>query len=97
MAFISERMKNSRLKDGGLPIMFSIRGETDLPEIELGHLDGYRGSKPVRIGNGAAFHKQLDIYGELIDSFYLYQRLGRPGAYARHKCIDILLTKSSDL
>lgn len=58
--------------------MFSIRGDTDLPEIELSHLDGHRGSKPVRIGNGAAFHKQLDIYGELFDSLYLYQKHGKP-------------------
>lgn len=67
MNFISDRFQHSLAKDGALPIMFSIRGETDLPEIELTHLEGYRGSKPVRIGNGAAFHKQLDIYGELLD------------------------------
>lgn len=67
MGFLSERLTHSRLPDGGLPIMFSIRGSTDLPEIELNHLDGYQGSKPVRIGNGAAFLKQLDSYGELMD------------------------------
>lgn len=81
MSFISDRMKDSRKEDGGLPIMFSIRGETDLPEIELSHLDGYRGSKPVRIGNGAAFHKQLDIYGELMDAIYLYNKYGKPVSY----------------
>jgi len=42
---------------------YSIHGETDLEEVELNHLDGYRGSRPVRIGNGAANHLQLDIYG----------------------------------
>ena len=42
---------------------YSIHGETDLEEQELNHLDGYRGSRPVRIGNGAANHLQLDIYG----------------------------------
>lgn len=79
MSFISARMTHSRVKDGSLPIMFSIRGETDLPEIELDHLEGHRGSKPVRIGNGAAFHKQLDIYGELMDAVYLYNKYGKPG------------------
>jgi GH15 family glucan-1,4-alpha-glucosidase len=52
-----------------LPIMYSIHGETDLEELELNHLDGYRGSRPVRIGNGAANHLQLDIYGGRAVSF----------------------------
>ncbi|KAI9835268.1 MAG: hypothetical protein M1819_002412 [Sarea resinae] len=78
MGFITERIKYSRSKDGALPIMFSIRGETDLKEIELSHMEGYRGSQPVRIGNGAAFHKQLDIYGELLDAIYLYNKYGKP-------------------
>ncbi|KAK3902760.1 Six-hairpin glycosidase-like protein, partial [Staphylotrichum tortipilum] len=78
MAFISERLIKSRVADGGLPIMFTIRGETDIPERELTHLDGYRGSKPVRIGNGAAFHQQFDIYGELMDGIYLYNKYGKP-------------------
>ena len=42
---------------------YSIHGRTDLEEKELNHLDGYRGSRPVRIGNGASTHLQLDIYG----------------------------------
>lgn len=53
---------------GELQIMYGLRGERDLPEIELNHLDGYKGSRPVRIGNGAAGQKQLDIYGELMDA-----------------------------
>jgi len=82
MSFISDRLKHSRNKEtGALPIMFSIRGETDLPEIELTHLDGHRSSRPVRIGNGAAFHKQLDIYGELMDAIYLYNKYGKPVSY----------------
>jgi GH15 family glucan-1,4-alpha-glucosidase len=78
MEFISERFVKSRVADGGLPIMFTIRGETDIPERELTHLDGYKGSKPVRIGNGAAFHQQFDIYGELMDAIYLYNKYGKP-------------------
>ncbi|KAJ5214925.1 CAZyme family GH15 [Penicillium chermesinum] len=64
-----------------LPLMFTIRGEYDIPEVELSHLDGYRGSRPVRIGNAAVFHTQLDIYGELLDSIYLYNKHGNPITY----------------
>jgi GH15 family glucan-1,4-alpha-glucosidase len=60
---------------------FSIWGGTDIPEVELEHLEGYRGSRPVRIGNGAAFHVQLDIYGELMDGIYLHNRFGKPVTY----------------
>jgi hypothetical protein len=51
-----------------LQIMYGLRGEEDLPEMVLSHLDGYKGSRPVRIGNGAAKQKQLDIYGEIMDA-----------------------------
>jgi len=46
--------------------LYGLHGETDLSETELDHLDGYRGSRPVRIGNGAAEQRQLDTYGELV-------------------------------
>jgi GH15 family glucan-1,4-alpha-glucosidase len=80
-SFIFQRIAETKVKKGPLPIMFTIRGETDIPEIELTHLEGYRASKPVRIGNGAAFHLQLDIYGELMDGIYLSNRLGKPISY----------------
>ncbi len=51
-----------------MQIMYGLRGEEKLPEEELIHLDGYKGSRPVRIGNEAARQKQLDIYGELMDA-----------------------------
>ena len=61
-----------------IQIMYGIDGRRNLEETELTHLDGYRGSRPVRIGNGAANQLQLDIYGELMDSVYLFNRYGEP-------------------
>jgi GH15 family glucan-1,4-alpha-glucosidase len=63
-------------KPGELGLMYSINGTKDLEEIELSHLEGYKKSRPVRIGNAAYNQLQLDIYGELIDSIYLYNKYG---------------------
>lgn len=57
-------------------VMYGLHGETDLTEQTLDHLSGYMNSKPVRIGNGAAKQKQLDIYGELVNVFYETSRFG---------------------
>ena len=67
--------------DGSLQIMYGINGEHELTERTLGHLEGYMGSQPVRIGNGAYSQLQLDIYGELLDSVYLYNKYGTPISY----------------
>ncbi|ADV21539.1 glycosyl hydrolase [Cryptococcus gattii E566] len=75
--FILERLKD-RNSDGSLQIVYTIHGGKDLEEIELNHLAGHKGSKPVRIGNGAADHLQLDIYGELLDCIYLAQKYSKP-------------------
>ncbi|KAF5023590.1 hypothetical protein F66182_4348 [Fusarium sp. NRRL 66182] len=100
MEFIMERFVHSRGPDGGLPIMFTIRGETDIPELTLDHLEGYRGSSPVRIGNGAAFHQQFDIYGELMDAIYLYNKYGKPVPWdvwkAVREILDYILTILDD-
>jgi GH15 family glucan-1,4-alpha-glucosidase len=64
--------------DGALQVMYGADGRHDLPERELPHLEGYAGSRPVRIGNGAAKELQLDIYGELLDAIYLYDKYGAP-------------------
>ena len=61
-----------------IQILYGIDGRRQLDEFTLDHLDGYRGSKPVRIGNGAYDQLQLDIYGELMDSVYLFNRYGQP-------------------
>jgi alpha,alpha-trehalase len=60
----------------GLQIMYGIRGERELPERELLHLEGYYASSPVRVGNGAAHQKQLDVFGEVLDCIHLYRRQG---------------------
>ncbi len=57
-----------------LQIMYGIRGERNLTEQELPHLSGYCDSGPVRIGNGAAEQKQLDVFGEVLDCIHLYRR-----------------------
>jgi GH15 family glucan-1,4-alpha-glucosidase len=67
--------------DGSLQVMYGIDGRHDLPEEILGHLEGYRQSSPVRIGNGAVNQLQLDIYGELMDAVYLYNKYGQPISY----------------
>ena len=59
-----------------LQIMYGVGGERFLPEVELDHLEGYRGSRPVRIGNAAASQFQLDVFGELLDTVWLYRQHG---------------------
>jgi GH15 family glucan-1,4-alpha-glucosidase len=77
MDWLTDRFREPRTaQQGPLQIMYGIDGRADLEEEVLHHLEGYRGSSPVRIGNGAADQLQLDIYGELIDSVYLYNRHG---------------------
>jgi GH15 family glucan-1,4-alpha-glucosidase len=64
-----------------LQVMYGIDGRRNLIEETLDHLDGYMGSKPVRIGNRAYNQLQLDIYGELLDAAYLYNKYGAPISY----------------
>jgi GH15 family glucan-1,4-alpha-glucosidase len=62
-------------------IVYGIDNLRDLTEQTLDHLEGYKGSRPVRIGNGAYSQLQLDIYGELLDSLYLYNKHVMPISY----------------
>jgi GH15 family glucan-1,4-alpha-glucosidase len=105
MGFTEEAMEFSRWilargqaqVGGGSPLnlMYRVDGSTDLTETILDHWEGYRGSYPVRIGNGAADQLQLDIYGEVIDSiFYADERglqLGHPGWTALVRLLDWLV------
>lgn len=103
MDFMNDRHRFNRSPEGALPIMFTIHGGTDIPEITLDHLHGYRGSQPVRIGNEAAFHQQFDIYGELLDAIYLYNKYGKPVTWEQwvsvREIIDYAMTiwKDSDM
>ena len=67
--------------DGSIQLMYGIDGRRHLEEEELPHLDGHRGSRPVRIGNGAASQLQLDMYGALMDAVYLYNKHGASISY----------------
>jgi GH15 family glucan-1,4-alpha-glucosidase len=77
---------SAELDDGGeLPIMFGVDGEQDLTEQVLPHLSGWRGSAPVRVGNGAWKQRQLDVYGELLDAAHrLPEVVDRLGPQTRH-------------
>ena len=79
MDWLTDRFRERAGTDSGpLQIMYGIDGSSELPEEILEHFEGYRRSAPVRIGNEAADQLQLDIYGELIDSVYLYNKHGTP-------------------
>ena len=80
MGWIENRIRELE-PDGRLQIMYGIDGRHKLTEEDLPQFEGYMGSQPVRIGNGAYNQLQLDIYGELMDSVYLFNKYGRPIDY----------------
>lgn len=69
MSFILSRML---LKNDGISVVYGIHGEKILKEKTIDSLDGYQGSKPVRVGNEAYIQSQNDLYGELLDAIYMY-------------------------
>jgi GH15 family glucan-1,4-alpha-glucosidase len=80
MRWIEERCR--QLKPGvPLQVMYGIDGRQDLEETVLKHFEGYRRSRPVRVGNAAYNQLQLDIYGELMDSVYIYNKAGELISY----------------
>jgi GH15 family glucan-1,4-alpha-glucosidase len=66
---------------GNLRLMYGLDGGKDLFEAELNHLEGYKQSSPVRIGNAAHDQIQLDIYGELLDAVYLFDKYAESISY----------------
>src|SRR5262249_40552388 len=79
LQWVSARVSDQVKVRGSAPplkIMYRVDGSSDLHEEDLEHFEGYLGSRPVRVGNGAADQLQLDIYGELLDSVYLADTQG---------------------
>ena len=75
--WMRDRMEDKRVGDGPpLDIMYRVDGSSDLIEETVEDFEGYRGSTPVRIGNGAADQLQLDIYGEFLDAIFLLDQKG---------------------
>jgi pentatricopeptide repeat protein len=81
LGFLAERIQEAHTKGTQLQIMYRIDGSPDLPEETLSHFEGYRGSSPVRVGNGAVDQLQLDIFGEALDSVYLADSNGLQMTY----------------
>jgi GH15 family glucan-1,4-alpha-glucosidase len=84
LGWLNDRVIDAAGRDSGpLKIMYRVDGSSNLTEEILPHLEGYRGSRPVRIGNGAADQLQLDIYGEALNSVFEAHRrglrIGHPG------------------
>jgi len=78
VAFFDWLLHTTRLTRPYLAVMYDVFGRPDLPERELDHLEGYCGSRPVRVGNAAAEQRQLDIYGSVITAAYEFCRRGGP-------------------
>jgi GH15 family glucan-1,4-alpha-glucosidase len=78
MGWIQDICRNS---GGSLQPLYGIDGRTRIHEEELFHLSGYRGSRPVRLGNGAYDQLQLDLYGAVLDAAYLHNKHGVPLDY----------------
>jgi GH15 family glucan-1,4-alpha-glucosidase len=79
--WLAKRIHEEAGSQGPLNTMYSIDGGSDLTEYTLDNLAGYKNSKPVRVGNAASNQLQLDIYGEMMDAIYLYDKHVSPISY----------------
>jgi GH15 family glucan-1,4-alpha-glucosidase len=94
LEWVSDRVSEQVGRGSGpLKVMYRVDGSSDLVEEALDHLEGYKGSRPVRIGNGAADQLQLDIYGEVMDAIALiepYEAVGYRDWLELTKVVDWL-------
>lgn len=94
MMWIQARLeKDFNELDKDLQIMYCVSGSRDLTEISLDHYEGYEKSQPVRIGNAAVNQLQLDIYGELMDTIYLFDKYGEAVSYSFWSLIIKMVNK----
>jgi GH15 family glucan-1,4-alpha-glucosidase len=83
--------------DRGLQVLYTIDRNPQMPETTPDHLDGYTGSRPVRVGNSAAGQPPLDVDGGLIHSVYLLNKHARPIGYKLWEALGRKLDWSSGL
>ncbi len=81
IGWLAERIHEQAGAQGPLNTMYSIDGDSELTEYTLENMAGYRNSRPVRVGNAASNQLQLDIYGEMMDAIYLYDKHVSPISY----------------
>jgi GH15 family glucan-1,4-alpha-glucosidase len=88
MGWLQQRCRGS---GGLLQPLYDIDGRKDIVDEELSHLSGYRGSRPVRLGNGANKLLQFDLYGAVLDAAYLHNKYGAPLDYDTWQSLRTLL------
>jgi GH15 family glucan-1,4-alpha-glucosidase len=93
MGWLQQRCQGS---GGLLNPLYSLDGRKEVVEEELSHLSGYRGSRPVTLGNGANRLLQFDLYGAVLDAAYLHNKYGAPLDYDTWQSLRTLLSWLSE-